>query len=528
MRRIAVGLLLAGVVAVGLRWGTLVVGGSDSFCYVYQAERWASLFPGVTIGGARGLQVVDPLALAAPWPDAPLSFTPVGHLPSPTVRGAIVPVCPAGLSLMMAPFRIVGGRDAIFLVVPLLGALLVGATYAAGARYGARAGLAAAAIVACSPAFLFQLLQPMSDVPAAGLWMLAVAAATGTSRKGPLVAGIAAGLAILTRPNLMPLGVPIGVFLLFRPERVWPERRHSALVYAAAAAVGCAAVAFVHHEFYGSPFRSGYGPLQALFTRDHVGPNAARYFSWMSDAHSPAWLIALAAPLVLPGALTTLYATMFAVNVAIYLPYVVFQEQEWWCLRFLLPTIPLVMILMMAVIDAGCRRVWPGAFTLPRKRARWGPRLAVPVVTLVTIALSAAFIRAAVDGNVFRLQAFEARFARAGAFVKERLPANALLITNWQSGSVRFYSGRPTLVWDNLDPAWLDRAIVFARERGLVPFLLIESWEEPLFRKRFAGNPLGALDWPASAEIGARVRIYRPEDRDRYARGLTVSTEYAR
>jgi hypothetical protein len=83
-------------------------------------------------------------------------------------------------------------------------------------------------------------------------------------------------------------------------------------------------------------------------------------------------------------------------------------------------------------------------------------------------------------------------------------------------------------VWDGLDPAWLERAIVFARERGLAPFLLLESWEEPLFRKRFAGSPLAALDWPPVAEIAAQVRIYRPEDRDRYARGLAVTTEYSR
>ena len=512
MRQVAVAVLLVGVVVVGLYWGTFVAGGSDSFCYAHQAERWASLVPGVTSGGTRGLQVADPLALAAPWPGALLSFAPVGHVPSPTVRGAIVPVCPAGLSLVMASFHVVGGRNAIFLVVPLFGALLVGATYVAGARYGARVGVAAAALAACSPAFLYQLVQPMSDVPAAALWMLAVASATGTRRRGPLVAGIAAGAAVLMRPNLVVLGVPIGLFLLFRPERGWHERLTAALVYAGGAALGCAAVALIQNEFYGSPFSSGYGSLAALFGLEHVGPNASRYFSWMSEAHSPAWLIALAAPFVLPGALTTLYATMFLVNVACYLPYAVFEE--WWYLRFLLPTLPLVLILVIATIDACCRRV--------------SPRAAVPVVTVVAMVLSAMFLRVGADRSVFRLQALEARFARAGTFVRERLPANALVITNWQSGSVRFYSGRPTLVWDGLDPAWLDRAIVFARQRGLVPFLLFERWEEPLFRQRFAGSPLAALDWPPAAEIGAQVRIYRPEDRYRYARGLAVTTEYAR
>ena len=512
MRQVGLAVLLTGVVAVGLRWGTFVAGGSDSFCYAYQAERWASLLPGVRTGGAKGLQVTDPLALAAPWPDAALSFAPVGHVPSPTVDGAIVPMCPAGLSIVMAPFLVLGGRNAMFLVVPLFGALLVGATYVAGARYGARVGVAAAALTACSPAFLYQLVQPMSDVPAAALWMLAVASATGTKPAGSIAAGIAAGAAILMRPNLVVLAAPIGLFLLFRPERSWDQRLEAALRYAGGAAAGCAAVALVHHTFYGSPFNSGYGSFDALFGSENVPENASRYFSWMSQAYSPLWLIAFAAPFVLPGALTALCAAMFLVNVACYLPYAVFEE--WWYLRFLLPTIPLALILMIATIDAGCRRL--------------SPRAAVPVVTLVTIVLSVAFVRTAADRSVFRLRAFEARFARAGMFVGERLPANALVITNWQSGSVRFYSGRPTLVWDGLDPAWLDRAVLFARERGLVPFFLLESWEEPLFRKRFAGSPLAALDWPPAAEVAGQVRIYRPEDRDRYARGLEVTTEYAR
>ncbi len=454
----------------------------------------------------------SPLALEAPWPEAPLAFAPAGHVPSPTVRGALAPICPAGLSLAMVPFRWIGGRDAIFLVVPLFGALFVGATYAAGARYGARVGLAAAALVACSPVFLYQLMQPMSDVPAAALWLLAVASATGTRSRGPLVAGLAAGAAILVRPNLVPLGIPIGLFLLFRPERAWRDRLAAALTYAGGAAAGCVAVALIQNTFYGSPFSSGYGSLEALFRAEHIGSNASRYLSWMSEAHTPAWLVAVAAPFVLPGALSALYAVMFVVNVACYLPYVMFDE--WAYVRFLLPTIPLVLILMVASIDAACRRV--------------SPRAAAPVLTLVTLALAPVFIRAGAERHVFRLHLLEARFARAGTFVGGHLPANALVITSWQSGSVRFYSGRRTLVWDGLDPAWLDRAIDFAGERGLAPFLLLERWEEPLFRQRFAGSRLATLDWPPMAEIGSQVRIYRPEDRERYARGLPVTTEYAR
>ena len=96
--KLAIAALLLAVFAAGVHWGTFAAGGSDSYCYVHQAEGWAT----------GHLQVVEPLALEAPWPDASLTLAPAGHIPSSTVRGAAVPMCPAGLSIAMAPFLRVG------------------------------------------------------------------------------------------------------------------------------------------------------------------------------------------------------------------------------------------------------------------------------------------------------------------------------------------------------------------------------------------------------------------------------------
>src|SRR5581483_48371 len=181
---------------------------------------------------------------------------PVGHVPSAIVRGAIVPICPAGLSIVMAPVLALGGVRAVFYVVPFFGALLVWATYAAGARFGARIGIASALLVLCSPAFLYQVVQPMSDVPAAALWMAAVALATGTTPRAPLAAGLAVSGAVVMRPNLVPLAIPIGLFLLFRPERPSSDRVRSAALYAAGAAVGALCVAVIQQTIYGSPVQS--------------------------------------------------------------------------------------------------------------------------------------------------------------------------------------------------------------------------------------------------------------------------------
>jgi hypothetical protein len=307
------------------------------------------------------------------------------------------------------------------------------------------------------------------------------------------------------------LGIVIGIFLLLRPERTPRRRIGAAAVYAACCAVGCVIVALTQQAFFGSPLASGYGSLALLFSIEHVGPNLSRYLGWLWTTHTPFIALAALAPWLLPGSLTWLYVGLLLVNLGLYVPYVVFDD--WSFLRFLLPTIPLVLILAIAVVDALARR------------AR------VPHARLVSVAaamlLSFFLVREARDRNAFRLQSMESRFARAGTFVAARLPENALVITSWESGSVRFYAGRKTLVWDSLDPAWLDRALAYVRSRGYEPYLLFESREEQDFRQRFAGSTVAALDWPPMAEVASQVRIYRPDDRARYLQGIAAPTEYA-
>jgi len=144
--------------AVGLRWGTFAAGGSDSSCYMNEAR----LFSRFTT------HIEQPLAASAPWPRAAWTFTPAGHLPSPApwaaARGAIVPMCPPGLPIVMAIARWIRAER---FVVPLFGALAVWLTFVLGRRIdGASTGAAAAVLATCSPIFLYQLVQPMTDVPA--------------------------------------------------------------------------------------------------------------------------------------------------------------------------------------------------------------------------------------------------------------------------------------------------------------------------------------------------------------------------
>jgi|CXWL01.1.fsa_nt_gi hypothetical protein len=443
----------------------------------------------------------------------------------------MVPICSSGLSILMAVFLRVGGEQALFLVVPLFGALLVGAVYVLGASVAPRVGLAAAALAAASPVFLFQLVQPMSDVPAAALWCVAAALVLSASPRSALLAGLATSLAILVRPNLLPLGVALGLAVLLRPRLPGRDRLRAATTYALGSAPGCLAVALIQQYFYGSPLSSGYGSAEGLFALDHVGPNMQRYLTWFWETETPLCLLALAAPVVCRRWSVTLCTALIVVNLACYLPYVVFEE--WSFLRFLLPTLPLVLLLSVGTLDWILVRLTrivggraPGAYV--RSIERNEVIVVRACLAAVTVAAMVAMLRTAEDRSVFALASLESRFARAGKFVATRLPENAAVITSWESGSVTYYGGRQTIVWDVLDPGWLDRTITFLRGRGLEPYVLVERWEEPIFRKRFEGNLAATLDWPPSAEIGGLARIYRPDDRARYQAGERVVTEYVR
>jgi len=506
MPRLLIPLALAGIcaalVAVTARFGSFVAGGSDSSCYVLQAEQWAS---------GRVL-APDPLALQAPWPEAGRAFAPAGHVPAPSVPGAIAPICPSGLSMLMAPFRLVGGRAAMFLVFPLFGVLLVCATFLLGARVRAGVGLASALVVASNPIVLYQAVQPMSDVPAAAFWTLALVFAVGRERRAPLLAGIGAALAILVRPNLLPLGVVVGIYLLVRPDHSWPERRRQGAVYAAPCAAGCLVVALVQWRFYGSPFASGYGSAGDIFAFTHLGPNAVRYGSWLLQAQTPLVLLALGAPFVAPRGFGLLGLAFSAVTAAVYLPYLVFED--WSYVRFLLPAMPVLTVLWLSTLAALVQRV--------------SMRQTAAVLGVVAVALAVAGIWTARRHQAFALRQLESVYARTGREVDRRLPRNVLVVTSRYSGSVRYYAGRETLVWDVLDPASLDRAVAFGRAQGLEPFFMLDSGEEEAFRLRFAGSDLARLDWPPRIEIAPQVRVYDPAARERYRRGEPVVTEYVR
>jgi hypothetical protein len=502
------GAIAIAAIAMGWMWGAHVAGGSDSYCYLNEAELLAG-------GHARQLQ---PDAASLPWPDSRWTFVPSGHAPAPGPAGAVVPICPSGYPLMMAAARAMAGRAGMFWVVPLMGGLAVWLAFVLARRIGGPpAGLIAAGLLASSPIFLYQIVQPMSDVPAAAVWLLAlVLGSRAAARPGWLfevLSGTAAGAALVVRPNLLPLAAVVALWIA-TARTDWRGRVLALVSFGIGALPFVLLVMAVQNAMYGGPLKSGYGDLGAIFATDHVWPNLRRYPAWLLQTQTPIVLLALAAPWIAEQRRACWWLLAFAAaTLACYLPYVVFDA--WWYLRFLLPAVA-VIVTLTAVAAAGL---------VERLPAVWR----APTLALGCGLLAILYIDIAAHRQAFELQALESRYRVAGEYVAARLPADAAVVTVHQSGSVRFYSGRQTLVWAEVDPQSLDRALDYLRSRGYRPYLLFERWEEPAFRKRFDGkSAIGTLDWPPIAEIDREVRIYDPADRAPYKLGVPVMTDRVR
>ena len=128
-------------------------------------------------------------------------------------------------------------------------------------------------LIAFTPVFLFQSIQPMSDVPVTAAWMVGCGYCSvrdlgirdrdrvrdqGSGIVGTVLAGAFCALAVLIRPNLAPLAaVPLFAIGL--------ERSASCCLLHSGVDRRSMLLMFLQWLWYGSPLRSGYGTADELF-----------------------------------------------------------------------------------------------------------------------------------------------------------------------------------------------------------------------------------------------------------------------
>ena len=463
--------------------------GADASGYLSQSVMWKS----AAYFQRDALSLI--LSASEPWITSPLGWRPTA------IPGLQAPTYPPGLPWLMA--AVPGTRNA-GLVIVVSTAIAVWATGAVAKRLaGGIAGVLAAILLASSPVFLFQSVQPMSDVPVTAAWLACWVMLVGPGSVRSVLAGVTCALAVLIRPNLAPLAaVPLFVIGLTLRRLV---------AFSLPVALAGAALMWLQWLWYGSPLRSGYGTADELFAVANIGANASRYF-WWTLATSPALLMApVGLALAWRNASSKALAAFATLVVAAYLVYAVFDV--WSYLRFLLPALAIAAIFTGTAIAAGLRR-------LPIQ-------LRVVGALAVVLGLTAHGVSQARALDTFRLANQQRRVTQVAGFLAASLPVDAVIVAGEQSGALRYYTGRSILRWDAASPAALATAIEAVTEAGRPVAVALDAWEREPFRAKFKALSSVSLEWPAAFEAGTshRTHIWLLTDRDRFLRGERVNTE---
>ncbi len=481
--------LIAAIVAT--TFATRSAAGADASGYLSQAALWAG--PPI---------YVERLAMEFPeldgWVTTPLGWRPDTGPCDNLCAGIQVPTYPPGLPLLMAIPHAVAGINGASAVVIAAAAI---AAWATGMLAGGTAGIMASLLIAFSPVFLYQSLQPMSDVPVTAAWMLCFfLLACGDKPLGlsSAWAGIACAIAILIRPNLAPLAI---VPLFVAKNRI---------SFAVPVAVAGIFLAFVQSFWYGSLLQSGYGSAEDLFALANIAPNAMRYFNWLI-ATAPVLLLApIGFARLRQQPLPRALAIFSALVIFSYLIYGVFDQ--WSYLRFLLPALAVFAIFAAIELHGWIER-WPVSWRSP-------------LLLVVMLGITAYSLFVARSFETFRLADQFRRVEQVAEFIGGYSAEHPVIISGEQSGAMRYYTTRPIVRWEAATPEALRAAMTAIERSGHSTYIALDAWEEEPFRKKFAAIPEVQLDWPPMLDAGMshRTRLWRISDRARFLEGHQLPT----
>jgi hypothetical protein len=121
--------------------------------------------------------------------------------------------------------------------------------------------LESARTVAASPIVIGIALEPLTDVPVMTAWAISIYVLLTRigGRLSPAIAGLAATIAILIRPNLVRLIIPLGMWYVIRRQTDGDSRLLSSALFALAALPAILLIAFLNDRLYGAPLSSRYG-----------------------------------------------------------------------------------------------------------------------------------------------------------------------------------------------------------------------------------------------------------------------------
>ena len=466
--RLAVAVLFLAYALVLLHHTSFSAGGSDSSGYVNGARLLAE---------GRAKEPIRGLARLGLSPEFAPVFTPLGYTAA-RQPGTMAPSYPPGLPLHMAfAALLTGWSRGPFLVSPLAGLVCLVLVYALGRELELPPllALAGCALLAFNPTFVFQTLQPMSDVLATA-WALAAVLAAYRARGGSVLwaaaAGAAFGVGVLVRPTNALVLLPLLVAL--------PARAGSWLSFAAGG-LPFAAFHFLYGAAaFGSPWTTGY---RSLLSEGMALPNfparARHYAYWTARLMSPllpiGWL-AVAADRRAPPRDCAVLISWFGAFLLFYCFYAVYDA--WWYTRFLLPGLP--ALILGALVVARDLVIRDG----DARRPRWAAGIA--------IALLAAALVVEIDfdekNRVHRFYKSERIYPQGCAMARRRLPKNAVVVAMQMSGALHYYTPLTYAMWNWLLPERFEQLRVSTESRGFRWYALLAPFETDYVRKNLPGK----------------------------------------
>ena len=442
------------------RNAAIVAGGSDSSGYLNSARL---LTEGKLFEDLRAPAEFGPREKLNP-----MHFLPQGYFPS-TDSTRLTPTYPTGLPLHFAlAAKILGWRAGPLAVVLLAAVAAIALCFLVARAAGVSPWLAVAGavVLAAFPVFIFTSVQPLSDTLATA-WTLATLYAglrARASRAWAFGCGLALAMAVLVRPTSVVLAPALLVLLGCDVKKL--------ALFALGGVPGAAWFAFYNHQLYGGALRSGYGDVLAAFALPYGAPTAVHFAKWLA-------LLLPSVVLALPFAAwlrreqrhrALVAVTLVFVAVAGLYSFYEVSHEVWWCLRFILPGVPALIVAALLGAEALAAR---GAENAPTRAKR--QRIAALVLALWGLAASWYWTPRL---DVFRIHLYEQTYADASHVARDTLPKNAVVMSFAFSGALYFDSQFPVLRWDQLEAPAFERYAALAQKAARPVCALIFDWEE--------------------------------------------------
>ena len=410
---------------------------------------------------------------------SPLGFKLFPHHPD------LVPSYPTGLPLHFAASGLVlGWKVGPFVVQLAAAAAAVWLCYLVGRKLGLSpvTAVAPASLLALFPVFIFTSIQTLSDTLAT-TWTLAALVfglLAHERRAWAAACGAAFAMAVLVRPTNLLLAPALLVLIGADWRRL--------TLFVIGGLPGALWLGWYNHQLYGGVLQSGYGNALEAFALHYGVPTALHFAKWLALLLPP---VVLALPLAAvaqretSGRALVSLGLVFAAITGVYLFYDV-SHDVWWCLRFILPAIAALLLAAGLGVESLARG--PGA--------RW-PRgfrpLATSLLVLWAAGISWHWTR---QLHVLYVPMYERAYGEMAELVRERVPANGVVVCSVMTGAIYYHTALPTLVYDSITPGEFAHYVALARGAGRPIYAAIFNIEEEeVLRTRCPG------DWKQLAKV---------------------------